>query len=89
MLFDKAISAIDNVTEKSICKSLKSREKGRITLIITYYFSTVKGVDKIIFLKKGEVKERGSHTELLNRYRSYYEIWTATDNVNGMEGVKN
>ena len=52
--------------EKSIRKSLRSWGKGQTTLIIAYCFNTVKGVDKIIFLKKGEVKERGSHTKLLN-----------------------
>ena len=52
--------------EKLIHKSLKSQEKGQIILTVAYYFSTVKGVNKIIFLEKGEVKERGSYTKLLN-----------------------
>ena len=66
MLFNKAISTIDNITEKLIYESLKSRGKGRIILTITYRLSIVKGTNKIIFLEKGEVKERGSYTKLLN-----------------------
>ena len=66
MLLNKAISAIDNITEKLIYKLFRSQGKGQTTLIIIYYFSTVKGVDKIIFLKKREVKKRGSYTKLLN-----------------------
>ena len=74
LLLNEATSAVDNIMEKSICKSLKSRGKDQITLIITYRLSTVKGIDKIIFLKKGEVKKRGSHTKLLNQHGLYYEI---------------
>ena len=66
MLFDETTSTIDNIIEKLIYKSLKSRKKSQTTLIITYCLNTVKGVDEIIFLKKREVKERGSHTKLLN-----------------------
>ena len=74
LLLDEATSTIDNITEKSIHKSLRSQEKGQTTLIITHHFSTVKGTDKIIFLKKGEVKERRSYTKLFNQYKSYYEM---------------
>jgi len=38
-------------------------------------------------LEKGEVKERGSHTELLNQCGLYYEMWTVTDDVDKTEGV--
>jgi len=74
LLLNKATSTIDNITEKSIRESLKSRGKGRLILTITYYLSIVKGANKIIFLKKGEVKERGSYTKLLNQHRLYYKI---------------
>jgi len=66
LLFNEAISTIDNITEKLIRESLKSRGKGRTILIIAYCLSIVKSANEIIFLKKGEVKERGSYTELLN-----------------------
>ena len=74
MLLNEATSTIDNITEKSIRESLKSRGKGRTILTITYRLSIVKGADKIIFLEKGEVKERGSYTKLLNRRGLYYKI---------------
>ena len=66
LLLDKAISAINNIMEKSICKSLKSQRKDRTILIITYHLSTVKGANKIIFLKNREIKKKGSYTKLLN-----------------------
>jgi len=66
LLFNEAIFAINNIIEKLIYKSLKSRGKGQTTLIVVYCFSIVKIINKIIFLEKGEIKERGNHTELLN-----------------------
>jgi ABC-type multidrug transport system fused ATPase/permease subunit len=66
LLLDEATSAIDNITVKSIRESLKSWGKGRIILTIAYRLSIVKGANEIIFLEKGEVKERGNHTKLLN-----------------------
>ena len=74
MLLNEAISTIDNITEKLIRESLKSRGKGRTILTVAYYLSIVKGANKIIFLENREVKERGSHTKLLNRRRLYYKI---------------
>jgi len=66
LFLNKATSTIDNVIEKSISESLKSQGKGQTTLIVTYCLSIVKGTNEIIFLEKGKIKERGSHTELLN-----------------------
>jgi ABC-type multidrug transport system fused ATPase/permease subunit len=74
LLLDEATSAIDNITVKSIRESLKSWGKGRIILTIAYRLSIVKGANEIIFLKNGEIKERGSYTKLLNRRRLYYKI---------------
>ncbi|OCK98595.1 P-loop containing nucleoside triphosphate hydrolase protein, partial [Cenococcum geophilum 1.58] len=74
LLLNEATSAIDNITEKLIYESLKSRGKGQTILTITYHLSTVKGADKIIFLEKEKIKERGSYTKLLNQRKSYYKM---------------
>ena len=66
LFLDKAIFTIDNITEKSISKSLKSQGKGQIILIVAYCFSIVKNANEIIFLEKGEVKEKRSYTKLFN-----------------------
>jgi len=66
LLFDEATSTIDNIIKKLIHKSLKSQGKGRIILTVTYCLSIIKDTNKIIFLEKGEIKERGSYTKLLN-----------------------
>jgi len=66
LLLNKAIFTIDNITKKLIRESLKSRGKGRTILTVIYYLSIVKSTNKIIFLEKGEIKERGSYIKLLN-----------------------
>ena len=79
---------MDNIIEKLIHKSLKSQGKSQIILTIAHHLSTVKGANEIIFLENREIKERGSHTELFNQHGSYYEMWTVTDDVDKMEGVR-
>jgi len=66
LLFNEAISVIDNITKKLIHESLKNWGKGRTILTIAYCLSIVKGANKIIFLENREVKERGSYIKLLN-----------------------
>jgi len=66
LFLDKAISAINNLIKMLIYKSLKSQAESRITLIIAYRLNTIRDADEIIVLEKGEVTERGSHTELLS-----------------------
>jgi ATP-binding cassette subfamily B protein len=45
--------------------------KGRTSIVIAHRLSTIQNADKIIVLEKGEIKEQGSHLELLE-YKGYY-----------------
>ncbi|MDA0916628.1 MAG: ABC transporter ATP-binding protein/permease [Proteobacteria bacterium] len=74
-IFDEATSALDTKTEKSIEKSLKKLSSNNTTLVIAHRLSTVIDADKIIVLDKGQVKEEGSHLELLNKNGLYAEMW--------------
>lgn len=74
-IFDEATSALDTKTEKSIEKSLKKLSNNNTTLVIAHRLSTVIDADKIIVLDKGQVKEEGSHLELLNKNGLYAEMW--------------
>ena len=74
-IFDEATSALDTKTEKSIEKSLKKLSNNNTTLVIAHRLSTVIDADKIIVLDKGQVKEEGSHLELLNKNGLYSEMW--------------
>jgi len=88
LFFNEAIFAINNIIKKLIRESLKSQGKGWTILTVAYCLSIVKGANEIIFLEKGEIKERGSYTELLNWRRLYYKMWIVLDNIDGMEGVR-
>ena len=74
-IFDEATSALDTKTEKSIEKSLKKLSNNNTTLVIAHRLSTVIDADKIIVLDNGQVKEEGSHSDLLDKNGLYAEMW--------------
>ena len=74
-LFDEATSALDSQTEKSIQKDLHALAETRTTVMIAHRLSTVADADEIIVLSKGEVAERGRHSELLARGGKYASMW--------------
>lgn len=74
-LFDEATSALDSQTEKSIQKDLHALAETRTTVMIAHRLSTVADADEIIVLSKGEIAERGRHSELLARGGKYASMW--------------
>lgn len=75
LLFDEATSALDTHTEKEIQASLGEVATGRTTLAIAHRLSTVVDSDEILVLEAGEVKERGTHTQLLAKDGLYATMW--------------
>lgn len=75
LLFDEATSALDTHTEKEIQASLKEVAAGRTTLMIAHRLSTVVDADEIIVLEAGEIKERGTHAQLLAQGTLYATMW--------------
>jgi ATP-binding cassette subfamily B protein len=65
LILDEATSSVDPETERTIQASLKRLMKGRTSLIIAHRLSTILDVDQILVLRRGEIVERGTHTELL------------------------
>lgn len=53
----------------------KARE-GRTTIVIAHRLSTIKGADVICAMENGEIKEKGTHEELMNRKGLYYQLVT-------------
>lgn len=77
LILDDATSAVDMETEFKIQAALKEVMKGRTTFIIAHRISSLKHADEILVLDGGEVKERGTHDELLIKngiYRRIYDI---------------
>ncbi|MDF2594718.1 MAG: transporter [Clostridia bacterium] len=75
LILDDATSALDTETEYSLLKNLKTLQNDTTTLIIAHRISAVKNADLIIFLENGEIKEQGTHTELISQKGSYYDIY--------------
>lgn len=75
LILDEATANIDTETEVLIQDALKKLMKGRTTLIVAHRLSTVQNSSKIIVLHKGEIREEGTHQELLARKGIYYKLY--------------
>ncbi len=75
LILDEATSSIDTETELLIRNALRKLMKGRTAIIIAHRLSTVRDVDRIIVLHRGEVREMGTHRELLKLRGIYYRLY--------------
>lgn len=86
---DEATSNIDVESEELIMDVIHEMAKTRTVLLISHRLANVVGSDQICFLKDGEIKERGTHEELMGRggaYRQLYKSQMALENY-GKEGT--
>ncbi|MGL6114216.1 ABC transporter ATP-binding protein [Cetobacterium sp. SF1] len=77
MILDEATSALDTESERLVQEALDKLMIGRTTFVIAHRLSTIIGADKIVVMSNGEIKEVGTHHELLNKrglYKKLYEI---------------
>jgi len=82
LIFDEATSSLDSITENSIMKALAQATSGRTSICIAHRLSTVVNCDEILVLDKGEVVERGTHSQLLEDPNSYYSVlWNSQHEV--------
>lgn len=73
LILDEATSSIDSHSEKLIQFATDKITQHRTSIIIAHRLATVKKVDKIIVIDKGEIKEMGNHKELLKIENGYYK----------------
>lgn len=77
LILDEATSSIDTESERLIQHAIEKLIQNRTSIIIAHRLSTIRHAHKIMVLDKGEVKEIGSHEELLElngHYRKLYEM---------------
>lgn len=76
LILDEATSNLDMESESLIQKSLKELMKGRTTFVIAHRLSTIRQADQILVIEKGEIKERGTHSELIEKKGRYFDLYT-------------
>ena len=74
LILDEATSSVDTESEMLIQHAIDTLIKGRTSIVIAHRLSTIRKADKIIVLDKGEIKEMGTHDELLEKGGFYAKL---------------
>ena len=75
LVLDDALSSVDTYTEEVILTRLRSVLRGRTAILISHRISTVREADQIVVLAGGQIVERGTHEELIERGSYYPELY--------------
>ncbi|MDE6589193.1 MAG: ATP-binding cassette domain-containing protein, partial [Oscillospiraceae bacterium] len=76
MVLDEATSSIDTRTEQHIQQGMDALMEGRTVFVIAHRLSTVRNSDCIVVIEHGEIMEKGSHAELMEKQGRYYQLYT-------------
>jgi subfamily B ATP-binding cassette protein MsbA len=74
LILDEATSSLDTVSERQVQEAIDQLMQHRTSVVIAHRLSTVQHADEIIVLDHGEIKERGTHTELIARNGLYQQL---------------
>lgn len=74
-ILDEATSDIDTITEIKIKKAISVLSKNKTLLIIAHRLSTIKNADNILMLENGEIKEQGTHSQLMSKKGQYQKMY--------------
>ena len=88
IILDEATSNLDAKTEEAINNVLVNKHQHLTSIIIAHRLSTIRRANKIIVIDQGEIKEIGSHEELLatkGEYYSYYSLWLSQVGGKGVD----
>ncbi len=77
LILDEATSSIDTRTEQKIQEALKVLTKGCTSFVIAHRLSTIKNADVILVIDKGEIVERGTHDELIDKNGFYANLYNS------------
>lgn len=86
-IFDESTSNIDVESEEVILEQIKELAKHKGVLMISHRLANVVSSDKIFVLEKGQLKEEGTHEELLAMHVTYSTLWETQQSLENMRGV--
>jgi len=75
-VLDEATSSVDTQTEQMIQRAISKMLTGRTSFIIAHRLSTIRTADRILVIDDGQIKEMGTHQELLRQKGAYYSLYT-------------
>ncbi len=84
LILDEATSALDAESERLVQKALANLMRNKTSIVIAHRLSTVRKADKIVVMERGQIKETGTHTELLAKsgiYKRLYELQFAEEEI--------
>ncbi|HAG17159.1 MAG TPA: antibiotic ABC transporter ATP-binding protein [Bacteroidales bacterium] len=74
LILDEATSALDTESERLVQNALENLMKNRTSLVIAHRLSTIKNADEIVVIEKGEIVERGTHQQLIEKKQIYSKL---------------
>ena len=75
LILDEATSSIDTETEQLIQRAIERVMRDRTSIVVAHRLSTVQSADRIIVLHHGEIREQGTHQELLSQRGLYWKLY--------------
>jgi subfamily B ATP-binding cassette protein MsbA len=75
LILDEATSSLDSESEAMIQDGLRRLQHGRTTFVIAHRLSTIRGAEQILVLEHGEIVERGTHEQLIEKRGRYRELY--------------
>ena len=74
LILDDSVSAVDTGTEKTILENLRETRKGKTTILIAHRISTIRTMDKLIYIENNRIADVGTHEELYERCPGYRKM---------------
>ena len=85
LLLDEATSSLDPENEVEVQQAIEELIKDRTVVMIAHKLKTIAGADQIIVLDQGEVKEVGTHEELMEKQGLYHHLWNIQQTTEGWQ----